>query len=68
MIRSPQAFFRRHAEIAGRTIEPASFCVSEADIRKWFDEVQEYIKEEKLEEAIKICLIRSILSWLQKKM
>jgi hypothetical protein len=34
-----------------KTTEPltsASSCVSEADIRKWFDEVKEYIKEKKL--------------------
>jgi len=31
-------------------ITAASSCVSEENIRKWFDEVQEYIKENNLEE------------------
>jgi hypothetical protein len=38
-----------------RNSEPvtsASSCVSEADIRKWFDEVKEYIKKKKLEEVM----------------
>jgi hypothetical protein len=49
-----QAFLRRHPEIVERTSEPvtsASSCVSEADIRKWFDEVQLYIEEKKLKEC-----------------
>jgi hypothetical protein len=52
---SLQAFLRRHSEIVERKSEPvtsATSCVSEADIRKWFDEVKEYIKEKKLEEAV----------------
>jgi hypothetical protein len=55
MIFSLQAFLRQHLEIVERTSEPvtsASSCVSKADTRKWFDEVKEYIKEKKLEEAM----------------
>ena len=45
-------FLRRHPEIVERTSEAvteASSCVSEENIRKWFDEVQEYIRENNLE-------------------
>jgi hypothetical protein len=48
-------FLEGHPEIVERTSESvtsASSCVSEADIRKWFDEVQLYIKEKKLEESM----------------
>jgi len=50
-----QAFLRRHPEIVERTSEAvttASSCVSEQNIRKWFDEVQEYIRENNLEEVM----------------
>ena len=33
-------------------VTAASTCVSEENIRKWFDEVQEYIRENKLEEVM----------------
>jgi hypothetical protein len=51
MIFSFQVFLRRHLEIAERNSEPvtsATSCVSEVDIRKRFDEVKEYAKENKL--------------------
>ena len=50
-----QAFLRRHPERVERTREAvtaASSCVSEENIRKWFDEVQEYIRENNLEEVM----------------
>jgi hypothetical protein len=34
------------------TVTAASSCVSEENIRKWFDEVQEYIRENNLEEVM----------------
>ena len=40
-------YIRRHPEIVERTsqaVTAASSCVSEENIRKWFDEVQEYIR------------------------
>ena len=43
-----KAFLRRHPEIVERTSEAvtaASSRVSEENIRKWFDEVQDYIRE-----------------------
>ena len=33
-------------------VTAASTCVSEENIRKWFDEVQEYIRENNLEEVM----------------
>jgi hypothetical protein len=33
-------------------VTSASLYVSGADIRKWFDEAKEYIKEKKLKEAV----------------
>jgi len=33
-------------------ITAASSCVSEENIRKWFDEVQDYIRENNLEEVM----------------
>jgi hypothetical protein len=33
-------------------VNAASSCVSEENIRKWFDEVQEYIRENNLEEVM----------------
>lgn len=50
-----KAFLKRHPIITTRTSEgvtTASACVSEDDIRKWFREIQEYINEEGLNEAI----------------
>ncbi|XP_031359109.1 eukaryotic translation initiation factor 5B-like [Photinus pyralis] len=50
-----KAFFRRHPEITERTSEAvtsASSCVSEKDIRKWFVEVKDYLKEKQLEQVI----------------
>ena len=41
------AFLRLHPEIVERTSEvvtAASSCVSEENIRKWFDKFQEYIE------------------------
>jgi hypothetical protein len=51
MIFSLQAFLRQHSESVERNSEPvnsANSCVSEADIRKWSDEVKEHMKEKKL--------------------
>ena len=48
-------FLLRHPEIVERTSEAlsaASSCVLEENIRKWFDEVQEYIRENNLEEVM----------------
>ena len=47
--------FLRYPEIVERTNEVvtiASSCVSEENIGKWFDEVQEYIRENNLEEVM----------------
>lgn len=49
------AFLRRHPHIVKRTSEAvttASSCVSEKDIRKWFQEISAYTKEKKLEDVI----------------
>lgn len=50
-----QAFLRRHPELSERTSESvtsASACVSEKDIRHWFLEVENYIKEKGLLDVI----------------
>lgn len=44
-----RAFLKRHPEIATRNSESvtsASSCVSENDIRKWFDKISETLKDE----------------------
>jgi hypothetical protein len=38
-------------ERTNEAVTAASSCVSEENIRKWFDEVQEYIRENNLEEV-----------------
>lgn len=50
-----RAFLRRHPAIVQRTSEAvssASACVSEANIRKWFQEIKSYIDERKLTDVI----------------
>jgi hypothetical protein len=50
-----QAFLSWHQEVVQRTCESVaspSSCVTEADINKWFHEVEENIKEKELEEAM----------------
>lgn len=50
-----KAFLKRHPNISIRTSEGvtnASACVSEQDIRKWFQEIQQYIDEEELSDVI----------------
>nr|CAI5863634.1 unnamed protein product [Callosobruchus analis] len=50
-----KAFLKRHREISERTSESvssASACVSEKDIRQWFSEVGNYIKESGLKDVI----------------
>ena len=37
-------------ERSSEAVTAASSCVSEENIRQWFDEVQEYIRENNLEE------------------
>jgi hypothetical protein len=39
-------------ERTSEVVTEASSCVSEENIRKWFDEVQEYIRENNLEEVM----------------
>jgi len=39
-------------ERTNEVVTTASSCVSEENIRKWFDEVQEYIRENNLEEVM----------------
>jgi len=39
-------------EITREAVTAASSCVSEENIRKWFYEVQEYIRENNLEEVM----------------
>ena len=39
-------------ERTSEVVTAASSCVSEENIRKWFDEVQEYIRENNLEEVM----------------
>ena len=39
-------------ERTSEAVTAASSCVSEENIRKWFDEVQEYIRENDLEEVM----------------
>ena len=49
-----QAFLSWHLEVIERTclsVTSESSCATEADIKMWFHEVQENIKEKKLEEA-----------------
>ncbi|KAG5885670.1 hypothetical protein JTB14_001952 [Gonioctena quinquepunctata] len=46
-----QAFLKRHPQIGqipSEGVTSASSCVSEADIRKWFAEIQEYLIEKDL--------------------
>jgi hypothetical protein len=38
-------------ETTSEAVTAASSCMSEENIRKWFDEVQEYIRENNLEEV-----------------
>lgn len=50
-----KAFLNRHPNISIRTSEEvtnASACVSEQDIRKWFQEIKQYFDEESLLEVI----------------
>jgi hypothetical protein len=50
-----KAFRRRNPQISFRASEgvtAASACVTEADIRKWFAEVEEYINENNLQEVM----------------
>lgn len=50
-----KAFLKRHPNISIRTSEGvtnASACVSELDIKKWFDEIQQYLIEENLNDVI----------------
>ena len=39
-------------ERTSEAVTEASSCVSEENIRKWFDEVQKYIRENNLEEVM----------------
>ena len=39
-------------ERTSEAVTAASSCVSEENIRKWFDEVQEYVRENNLEEVM----------------
>jgi hypothetical protein len=39
------------AERMSEAVTAASSCMSEENIRKWFDEVQEYVRENNLEEV-----------------
>ena len=39
-------------ERTSEAVTAASSCVSEQNIRKWFDEVQDYIRENNLEEVM----------------
>nr|CAH7743641.1 unnamed protein product [Callosobruchus chinensis] len=48
-------FLKRHPEISKRTSEgvtSASACVSEQDIRNWFTNIREYIKQKGLQEVL----------------
>lgn len=50
-----KAFLKRHPSVVQRTSEAvtsASSCVSEKDIRKWFQEIAEYMSDNKLESVI----------------
>nr|CAH7761453.1 unnamed protein product [Callosobruchus chinensis] len=50
-----KGFLKRHPEISKRTSEgvtSASACVSEQDIRNWFTNIREYIKQKGLQEVL----------------
>lgn len=51
-----KAFLKRHPEIAARTpegVSTASSCVSENDIKGWFSQIEDVLKEEKALEILK---------------
>nr|CAH7753587.1 unnamed protein product [Callosobruchus chinensis] len=50
-----KGFLKRHPEISKRTSEgvtSASACVSEQDIRNWFTNIREYIKQKSLQKVL----------------
>lgn len=50
-----RVFLKRHPELVTRSTEAvtsASACVSESDIRKWFEDIYTYIKNKKLEAVL----------------
>ncbi|KAG5876033.1 hypothetical protein JTB14_002974 [Gonioctena quinquepunctata] len=47
-----QDFLKRHPQRTSEGVTSASSCVSEADIRKWFAEIQEYSIEKDLLDVI----------------